>query len=167
MYYFEVLKALYEKKIKYLVVGGLAVNLYGVPRVTQDVDVIISTDKSNILKVVEALTDLGYVSRLPLNPKDLADKEKLDSWIKNKNLKSFSFYNKDQNYKVVDILLVHPLNFEKSFENKVVRKMGKIKIYLASIDDLIKTKEFSGRNQDYSDINMLKTVKRYIDGKNG
>mgnify|MGYP001589470130 FL=1 len=36
MYYFEILEGLYKSKVRYLVVGGLSVNLYGVPRVTQD-----------------------------------------------------------------------------------------------------------------------------------
>jgi hypothetical protein len=44
MYYFEILKELFDRKIDYLIVGGLAVNLYGVPRVTQDIDIIISFD---------------------------------------------------------------------------------------------------------------------------
>ncbi|HEY9841051.1 MAG: hypothetical protein ACAI44_23780 [Candidatus Sericytochromatia bacterium] len=34
MYYFDILQAL--TGIRYLIVGGLAVNLHGVPRVTQD-----------------------------------------------------------------------------------------------------------------------------------
>ena len=37
MFYFEVFKAFYQEKIKYLVVGGLAVNLHGVPRITYDI----------------------------------------------------------------------------------------------------------------------------------
>lgn len=41
MYYFEVLGGLYKNKVRYLIVGGLAVNLSGVPRVTQDIDIII------------------------------------------------------------------------------------------------------------------------------
>lgn len=52
MFYFEILEGLYNNKIKYLIVGGLAVNLYGIPRVTQDIDIILSMDKENILKKV-------------------------------------------------------------------------------------------------------------------
>ncbi|MDD3625786.1 MAG: hypothetical protein PHV06_00560 [bacterium] len=45
MIYFDVLSGLYQKNIKYLMVGGMSVNLYGIPRVTQDLDIIISTEK--------------------------------------------------------------------------------------------------------------------------
>jgi hypothetical protein len=162
MYYFEILEALYKNKVKYLVVGGLAVNLYGVPRVTQDIDMIISTKKKNILKVTATLKDLGFIPRLPVDPKDLTDPVKVRDWIENRNLKAFSFYHKKDNFKVIDLLLVHPLQFEESFKNKTVKKAKEVEIYLASLSDLIKTKEFSGRMQDLSDIKMLKKVSKYL-----
>lgn len=163
MYYFEVLEALFENKVKYLIIGGLAVNLYGVPRVTQDIDLIISTNKPNILKINAVLKSLGYVPRLPVNPVDMADSAKVNDWIENRNLKAFSFYHKKDNYKVIDIVLVHPLDFDKSFESRTVKKVKDVEIYLASIDDLMKTKEFSGRAQDLSDIEMLKKAKKYLE----
>jgi len=167
MYYFEILEGLYKSKVRYLIAGGLAVNLYGVPRVTQDIDIVIAMSKENVLKITSLLKELGYVPRLPVNPEDLANPDKVKDWIENKNLKAFSFYHKKDNYKVIDIVLVHPLDFEKSFINRTVKRAKDIDIYLASIDDVIKMKEFSGRTQDLSDIEMLKKVRKYLEGKNG
>jgi hypothetical protein len=165
MYYFEILEALYKNKVKYLVVGGLAVNLYGVPRVTQDIDLIISTRKPNILKINAILKNLGYIPRLPVDPMDLTDSQKVKDWIETRNLKAFSFYHKKDNFKVIDLLLVHPLQFEESFKNKTVKKVKEIEIYLASLTDLIRTKEFSGRMQDASDIKMLRKISPYLGAK--
>ncbi len=162
MFYLEILEGLYEKKIRYLIVGGLSVNLYGVPRLTQDIDIIISTDRENILKIITLLKNHGYVPRLSVNPEDLADFDKMKDWVENRNLKAFSFYHKKDIYKVVDIVLVHPLDFEKSFKNRTVKRVKDIEIYLASIDDVIKTKLFSGRAQDISDIEMLKKARKYL-----
>jgi hypothetical protein len=162
MYYFEVLEALYKNKIKYLLVGGLAVNLYGVPRVTQDIDLIVSTRKTNILKVTAVLKNLDYTPRLPVDTLDLTDSRKVKDWIENRNLKAFSFYHKKDQFKVIDLLLVHPLQFEESFKNKTVKKVKEIEIYLVSLSDLIKTKEFAGRMQDTSDIKMLKKISPYL-----
>lgn len=167
MFYFEILEGLYKSKIRYLVVGGLSVNLYGVPRVTQDVDIVIAMDEENVLKITSLLQELGYVPRLPVNPKDLANHDKVKDWIENKNLKAFSFYHTDNPYKVVDIVLVHPLDFEKSFINRTVKKAKGIDIYLASLDDIIKMKEFSGRSQDLSDIEMLKKARKYLEENHG
>lgn len=165
MYYFEILSELYKKKIKYLVVGGLAVNLYGVPRATHDIDLIISTEKSNITALNAVLKNLGYVPRLPVDPEDLADPEKVKDWVENKNLKAFSFHHKKDGYKVIDILLVHPLDFGESFRGRTVKKVKGIEIYLAPLDDLIETKKAAGRPQDLSDIALLEKAKRYAGGE--
>lgn len=167
MYYFEILEGLYKSKVRYLIAGGLAVNLYGVPRVTQDIDIVIAMDRENVLKITSLLKELGYVPRLPVSPDDLANPDKVKDWIENKNLKAFSFYHKNENYKVIDIVLVHPLDFEKSFKNRTVKRAKDIDIYLASIDDVVKMKEFSGRTQDLSDIEMLNKVRKYLEEKNG
>jgi len=167
MYYFEILEGLYKSKVRYLIAGGLSVNLYGVPRVTQDIDIVIAMDRENVLKITSLLKELSYVPRLPVSPDDLANPDKVKDWIENKNLKAFSFYHKNENYKVIDIVLVHPLDFEKSFKNRTVKRAKDIDIYLASIDDVVKMKEFSGRSQDLSDIEMLNKVRKYLEEKNG
>jgi len=159
-YYFEVFEPLFKNNVKYLLVGGLAVGLYGIPRITQDMDIIISMEKENILKLNRILKELRYIPRLPVNPDDLGNKTILNEWITEKNLKVFNFYNKDKEYKRIDILIEHPLDFEKSYQNKITRKVKDIKIYLVSIDDLIKMKQLVGRNQDISDIALLNKVKK-------
>jgi hypothetical protein len=162
MYYFELLQKLSEHNIKYLIVGGLAVNLYGVPRVTQDIDIIIAFETSNLLRLSNVLKELGYVPRLPgVNPEDLADAEKREDWINNRNLKAFSFYHAKDLYKAVDIVLVHPLDFNVAFKNRTVKKAQGTDINLVNIDDLIKMKSFSGRKQDLSDIELLDKIKHY------
>jgi len=39
----------------------------------------------------------------------MADGGRLKEWTEERNMKAFSFYNKEENYKVIDIVLVHPL----------------------------------------------------------
>ena len=159
MYYLEFFSELYRRKIKYLLVGGLSVNLYGVPRVTQDIDIIISLDKENILNLVSLLKNLNYIPRLPVNPEDLADPQKREAWIREKNLTAFSFYHQKEHYKVVNIVLVHPLDFLKAYHQKTVKFAKDVEIYLVSLDDLISMKTHSGRDQDKSDIDLLKRMK--------
>ncbi len=165
MYYIELFEELYKNQIKYLILGGLAVNLYGVPRATQDIDIAVSFEQENIIKLITLLKKLGYVPRLPVDPQELTDANKVKDWIKNKNLKAFNFYHQHDNYKVIDIILAFPLDFEESFKHKTVKRVKDIEIYLASIDDVIKTKELSGRAQDLNDIEMLKKAKKYLKQK--
>lgn len=68
MYYFEILEGLYKSKVRYLIVGGLSVNLYGVPRVTQDIDIVIAMDRENVLKInisVESIRLCSAPARKP------------------------------------------------------------------------------------------------------
>lgn len=62
---------------------------------------------------------------------------------------------------------VHPLNFKKFFECRSVTTAKDIDIYVASIDDIIQMKEWSGRNQDLSDAALLKMVKELSGEKDG
>lgn len=165
MYYYEVFESLYREKIRYLLVGGLSVNLHGVPRVTNDIDLIIATDKKNVERLNAVLKRLDFLPRLPVDPQDISDSEKVNIWVQEKNLKAFSFYHQRENYKTVDIVLVHPLDFEKSFERKSVKTAKDVDIYVASIDDIIRMKEWSGRNQDVSDAALLKRVKELSEEK--
>jgi len=64
-------------------------------------------------------------------------------------------------------ILREVFDFEKSFKNRTVKRAKDIDIYLASIDDVVKMKEFSGRSQDLSDIEMLNKVRKYLEEKNG
>ena len=163
MYYYDIFERFYQKQVGYLIVGGMAVNLHGVPRLTQDLDIIISMDKDNVLKLNQALLELGYKPRLPVNPNNLANPEVVQDWIKNKNLKAFSFYHKEENFKVIDIILVHPLNYIAAYRNKTTKKVKSIEIYLVSIDDLIKMKQEVNRAQDLSDTEMLNNLKLWKD----
>jgi len=52
MFYYEVLEALHRDNVRYVLVGGLSVNLHGVPGTTQDIDLVISMEKENVLRVV-------------------------------------------------------------------------------------------------------------------
>ena len=65
MYYFDELGEFYRQKVDYLLVGGLAVNLYGIPRVTHDIDILISFERKNVEKLMEILKRLDYVPRVP------------------------------------------------------------------------------------------------------
>lgn len=55
----ELLKIFEKYRIRYLVVGGYAVMKYSEPRFTKDLDLFISTNKENALRVYLALKEFG------------------------------------------------------------------------------------------------------------
>jgi len=54
-----IFSALNAADVKYLVVGGLAVNAYGYERLTRDVDLVIGLEPENIIRGLRALLGLG------------------------------------------------------------------------------------------------------------
>lgn len=55
----ELLRRLAEAEVEFVVVGGLALNAWGVVRGTKDVDVVIATAPANIRRVAEVAVAVG------------------------------------------------------------------------------------------------------------
>jgi hypothetical protein len=67
-FYRAFLRELYEREIRYLLVGGYAVRYYGYARKTRDLDIWIPTDSVNAAKVCELCRGLFDLSDLPVEP---------------------------------------------------------------------------------------------------
>ena len=50
--FYKVLDSLNIEQVDYILIGGFAVILYGMPRFTQDLDIIINLNEDNIDKLV-------------------------------------------------------------------------------------------------------------------
>ncbi len=67
MEYLELFKRLSQQKIRYLICGGLAVNIYGIPRMTADIDLLLDFTDDNIEKFETAIKLLMYQSVFPIS----------------------------------------------------------------------------------------------------
>jgi len=157
--YEEVLKEFQKQKVKYVIVGGLALNLLGANRATYDLNILVQLNRDNLEKIVGILKKHKYYVKQPVDPMGIADKETREDWIKNKHLKAFNFY-KDSTGEEVDIILESPVTFERSRKNSRIIKINGLSIRVISPDDLIKMKKHAGREVDKLDIEVLKEIKR-------
>lgn len=160
MFYEELFKALNKKRVDYVVVGGVACVLHGVVRLTADIDLMIALNEKNIAQFVEVMKDLGYKPRIPVIVDELTDQKKREFWLKEKNMKVFSFYNPGQAISLIDIFIYEPIDYKKTRARAVKMKMGNLSITVASKDDLIQLKRISGRRQDLEDIKALQKIKK-------
>lgn len=160
MFYEEVFKELNKKRVKYVVAGGIAVNLHGVPRVTEDLDLIIYLDIKNVSKFSKAMGELGYKPRIPVKIEDFGVEKNREDWIKNKGMVVFSLWNKDIPYRIIDVFVKDPIDFKELYRDKVDIQAGMFKIPVVSIEHLIRLKQMAGRKQDISDIVSLKRAKK-------
>lgn len=160
MFFQKIFYELQKRRIRYVVIGGVAVNLHGFQRFTADLDLLIALDASNVQKFVDMIKDLGWKPRAPVPIGDFAQPAKRESWLKEKGMKAFTVYNPQDNLEHLDILIDHPLTFAAAYRNRKVIKMEDVRISVASIDDLIKLKNKTGRGRDVVDVAALKQLKR-------
>jgi hypothetical protein len=141
-----------KHKVQYAVAGGMAVALHGAVRGTVDIDVVVALKKNNLENAQKALESMGFKPRQPVNAADIAAFRQ--EYIDNRNMIAWSFVNHSNPAEIVDILLPEELN-----KFKVVHKtIGKEKIPVVAIVDLIRMKKASGRPQDLEDVKALRSL---------
>lgn len=157
--YFGIFKRFNEERVRYLVVGGLAMNLLGVPRVTYDIDILIDLEDDNIRTLMNLMKKWGFRPKVPVNVMDFADRSKRDEWITNKNMKAFNLVNAKWALSEIDIIIDAPVLYTEARKRARKISVHGVSIPVISIDDLIRMKKAAGRELDKADIQYLKKVK--------
>ncbi len=154
MFIYRLIEALESRGVDYAIAGGYAVALHGAVRGTVDIDIALRFTKKNLFAAAAALGDLGLQSRLPLKGDEVFDFRK--EYIRNRNLLTWNFINISNPTESVDIILTEDL---RNLKTKRIRS-GRKALRVISIDDLIKMKEKSSRQQDLEDIKALRSLKK-------
>jgi hypothetical protein len=158
LFYEDIFKKLQQKNVEYLVIGGIAVNLYGVQRATGDIDLLLSMDQDNLSSFISLTKELGLVPKMPVKAEELKKPEKLKEWRETKNMLVFSFAHPDNPYITIDVMNEEPLPFAEAYKRRKIMRAWGIDISTVSLGDLIKLKQISGREQDLADIEALNKI---------
>src|SRR5690348_16855009 len=110
-----IVKALNGARVKYLVVGGLAVVAYGYERLTRDVDLVIGLERENIIRGLRALMAVGYQLRIPVTPEQFADPALREEWRRDKNMVVLQLWSDAHRRTPIDVFVYEPFDFEKEF----------------------------------------------------
>ncbi len=160
MFYQRIIKKFNNNEIKYVIVGGLAVNLHGYVRLTADLDILIDLEDANIKHTLSLLKEAGFNCKIPVDPMGLADAAIREDWIKNKNLKALNFYKEIEE---IDLIIDSPVDY--SSIEKVLFDVEGIIYPVASKNDIITMKRKADRPLDREDIKQLELLKG-INAKN-
>lgn len=158
MIYEEIFRTLNAKKVNYVVVGGVALVLHGVVRLTADLDLIVRLETKNLTKFISVIKELGYRPKVTVKAEEFIDNEKRETWRKEKGMQVLSFYHPKKPALLLDVFVNEPIDYETLEDEKEVIQAGSIKIPVVSKRHLIELKKISGRPQDIADINALKEV---------
>jgi hypothetical protein len=140
--------ALDTHKVEYVVVGGVAVQVHGHVRMTNDVDLIPSPTRGNLERLAAALRDLDA---LVLNPG--SEHLTIDARMPPRA----TLWQLRTRHGDIDVLHDAPgaTPFPQLRQRALLVSLGELTIPVAGRDDLIKMKRASGRPIDLSDIAAL------------
>lgn len=165
MLFKKIIQKLEEKKIKYLIIGGVAVNIHGYPRATGDLDLMISFDQDNVGKFIDLVNELGYVPKAPVDIKELSDPKIREYWKTEKNMQVFSVRDPKNEFDYIDIMIQDYLDFESVYKRRKIYSDDTMSISVISIEDLISLKEIAGRGRDILDLKILKDIRDKLNEK--
>ena len=152
-------RVLNQDRVRYIVVGGVAVVLHGHARFTADIDLVVDLDPSAARLAIRSLTGMGLQPRVPVEPEAFADPEQRQAWIEQRGMMVFSLYDPGDPLRTVDLFVQSPIPFDELWSRSKLIALPTGEVRVASLDDLIKMKKTAGRPQDAADIKALEALR--------
>jgi len=76
VFYLGLFRCLAQHDVRYLLVGGLAMNLLGVPRITMDIDLLLALDAASLDAFIQCARVLRLRHQIPEPLEALKDPER-------------------------------------------------------------------------------------------
>lgn len=150
--------ALKEHDVQYLIVGGLAMNLHGIPRITGHLDLFVDLEPDNMRRFLDTVAALDCGPKPPIDQDILLCSIKRAELVNDEKLRVCTFMSLSAPAMEIDIRLDPPDEFRKVYKRKKEVPFGEELIPVLSIDDMIRWKSGSKRRQDVYDIEALRAV---------
>jgi len=136
----DVFASFQKHELRYVVIGGVASILYGVPRVTFDLDILIDATPENTRNLLDALLEAGMGT---------ADLTSVDEILSNE----ITIF-KDRVR--IDVQTSTPgLNFSDAWDHRNTLEYQGQLFHVVSLEDLISAKKAAGREVDLNDVRLL------------
>lgn len=135
-----VFESFQKHDVRYLVIGGIASILYGVPRATFDLDILIKATPDNAQQLLDSLLDAGLGTASLTNVTELLSNEitVFKDWVR------------------IDVLTTAPgITFQEAWEQRETMTYQDQSFYVVSKKDLISSKKALGRAVDLEDVRLL------------
>ncbi len=158
--FLSIFKTLEDAEVRYVVVGGLALVLHGVDRLTADVDLVIDLGPEQAAKAMRALTEAGFRPSLPVDAIEFADAATRAAWRRDRGMVVFSLWDPSGNRPTIDLFTEAPMDFERLWAASEAVVLSGQTVRLVALADLINMKRSSARPRDREDIARLELLLR-------
>lgn len=149
-----ILATLERHDVRYVLIGGLAATLHGSPHVTTDVDITPSTDAKNLARLADALDDLDARLRVENEPGGVAFEHSAEA------LAGAIIWNLVTRCGDLDLTLVPAgtSGFDDLKRDAIEIRIREIHVVVASLADVIRSKEAAGREKDQLTLPTLRRI---------
>lgn len=154
----DLLTALADAEIDFVVVGGFAMQMHGFQRATYDVDVALAMNEGNLEKFVSFASHHRLSPVIPEPLASLKDATKLDAWFREKGMVAFALRAPDDF--VLDVLIRPVVDFAALRANAVHGSLHGRSFLFAGLDEMLVMKRAAARPKDEIDIIALNKIKR-------
>lgn len=145
--------ALNQHGVRYVVIGGVAVQAYGHNRTTMDLDVVVAVGPDDRRALARALDALDARLRGPNTGKDddidVTDPQMLGLGV------TYQLTTKFGDLDVFTGAVAGAPAFDELLERATLVTLGSTEFAVSGFDDLISMKRASGRPRDLADIDAL------------
>jgi len=136
----DLFRSLQRHDVRYVVIGGIASVLHGVPRATFDLDILIDATPENAARLLQAMLDAGY-GTAALTTADAI-------------LANVITVFKDKVR--IDVQTATPgIEFDAAWERRERMSYQGQEFYVLCRADLIASKRAAGRDKDLEDVRLL------------
>jgi hypothetical protein len=161
----SVVNTLDRAGVRYLVVGGLAVNAHGLVRYTNDLDLVIGLQQANIRLGLDALASIGYRPRIPVTNEEFADAGLRARWRAEKGMVVLNLWNEARRETPIDVFVEEPFDFEAEHRSACRMPLAEgLEVPFVRLNTLLRMKQSAGRPQDLQDIIELRRIEELRHG---
>ncbi|MGH7720665.1 MAG: hypothetical protein ACREON_17695 [Gemmatimonadaceae bacterium] len=155
----RLIRTLARHCVRYVLIGAVAARLQGFPRMTADADITPATDPENVRRLAAALRELDarvYTESVPeglpfdCSPRTLA---RADIWNLVTSVGRLDVAFTPSGTEGYADLIRHAVSFD----------VFGVKLDVASLEDIIRSKEAADRPQDRQDVIILREMLRRRD----
>jgi D-serine deaminase-like pyridoxal phosphate-dependent protein len=151
--YRDMLQALADERVRFLLVGAYAMAAHGYPHATMDIDIWVMPSPENADAVLRALRRFGA----PLQNLTRQDLQ----------AEGTVFQIGVAPRRIDIITAASGLRFEETFARSVAVRIEGIEVHVPAVEDLIRNKRASGRTKDLADAEALEALKNAEPGASG
>jgi hypothetical protein len=137
----DMLSALSDEGVEYLLIGAYAMAVHGVPRATGDIDLWVRPTAENADRVLRALARFGA---------PLADLRAADLTGEGTVFQIGVAPNR------IDVITaIDGVSFDEAWPRRIASQVAGLTIPVIGREDLIRNKRSTGRSQDFADAERL------------